>query len=37
LVNLDKDREFLKKGGVFSDELIDAYIELRTGEIDEAG
>jgi glutamine synthetase len=32
---LDKDREFLKKGGVFTDDTIDAYIELKRGEIDE--
>jgi glutamine synthetase len=31
---LDKDREFLKKGGVFSDDLIDAFIALKTEEID---
>ncbi len=29
---LDKDREFLKKGGVFSDDLIEAYIQLKTQE-----
>src|SRR5690606_40495049 len=26
---LDKDRAFLKAGGVFSDDLIDAYIRLK--------
>ena len=26
---LDEDREFLKAGGVFSDDLIDAYIDLK--------
>ena len=26
---LDKDRDFLKAGDVFSDDLIDAYIELK--------
>jgi glutamine synthetase len=30
---LDKDREFLTKGGVFTDELIDAYIELKMQEV----
>jgi glutamine synthetase len=30
---LDKDREFLTAGGVFSDDLIDAYIELKTEEV----
>jgi glutamine synthetase len=30
---LDKDRAFLKKGDVFSDELIDAYIELKMQDI----
>ena len=29
---LNKDREFLKQGGVFSDEQIDAYIALKTKE-----
>jgi len=29
LRNLDKDRAFLTAGGVFSDEMIDAYIELK--------
>jgi len=29
LAALDKDREFLKAGNVFSDDLIDAYIELK--------
>ncbi|MDH3841739.1 MAG: glutamine synthetase, partial [Chromatiales bacterium] len=26
---LDSDRDFLKAGGVFSDDLIDAYIDLK--------
>ena len=30
---LDKDRDFLKAGGVFSDDFIDAYIELKMGEV----
>ena len=30
---LDKDREFLKAGGVFSDDAIDAYIELKQEEV----
>ena len=29
LVNLDKDRTFLKAGGVFDDDFIDSYIELK--------
>ncbi|MHB1219647.1 MAG: type I glutamate--ammonia ligase [Alphaproteobacteria bacterium] len=31
--NLDGDRAFLKKGDVFSDDLIDAYIELKWEEV----
>ncbi|MGZ2505065.1 type I glutamate--ammonia ligase [Rhizobium leguminosarum] len=34
LDNLDKDRDFLKVGGVFDDDLIDAYIELKKEEIE---
>ncbi|QIK38990.1 glutamate--ammonia ligase [Caldichromatium japonicum] len=30
---LDKDRDFLKAGGVFTDDLIDAYIELKMKEV----
>ncbi len=30
---LDKDREFLKAGGVFTDDTIDAYIELKMQEV----
>ena len=30
---LDKDREFLKAGGVFTDDAIDAYIELKMEEV----
>ncbi|MDP5241139.1 type I glutamate--ammonia ligase [Uliginosibacterium sp. 31-16] len=33
LAALDKDREFLTRGGVFSNEFIDAYIELKMGEV----
>ena len=30
---LDSDRDFLKKGGVFTDDQIDAYIELKMEEV----
>jgi len=30
---LDGDREFLRKGDVFTDDLIDGYLELRAGEV----
>jgi len=30
---LDKDREFLTRGGVFTDDVIDAYIELKMEEV----
>ncbi len=33
LSNLDKDREFLLKGDVFSNDLIDSYIELKKEEV----
>ncbi len=33
---LDRDREFLTRGGVFSDEFIDAYIELKMKEVTRA-
>jgi glutamine synthetase len=33
LEHLDKDRAFLTKGGVFTDGLIDAYIELKMQEV----
>jgi len=33
LESLDKNREFLTKGGVFTNELIDAYIELKMQEV----
>jgi glutamine synthetase len=32
LSSLDKDRAFLKAGGVMNDDMIDAYIELRMAE-----
>ncbi|MFN0038428.1 MAG: type I glutamate--ammonia ligase [Burkholderiales bacterium] len=33
LENLDKDRSFLTKGGVFSDDMINAYIDLKMEEV----
>ena len=30
---LNNDREFLTRGGVFSNEMIDAYIELKMEEV----
>ena len=30
---LDADREFLTRGGVFTDSMLDAYIELKTSEL----
>jgi glutamine synthetase len=33
LATLDHDREFLKKGGVFTDDQIDSYIELKNEEV----
>jgi glutamine synthetase len=33
LMNLDKDRDFLKVGGVFDDDFIDSYIELKMQEV----
>ncbi len=33
LMNLDKDRAFLKAGGVFDDDFIDSYIELKMSEV----
>jgi glutamine synthetase len=30
---LDEDREFLKAGGVFTDDVIDAYIDLKMGDV----
>jgi glutamine synthetase len=34
LAALNEDRSFLTAGGVFSDDMIDAYIELKEGEIE---
>jgi glutamine synthetase type I len=33
LEHLDKDRDFLTRGGVFSNDMIDAYIELKMEEV----
>ncbi|MGC9561091.1 MAG: type I glutamate--ammonia ligase [Brachymonas sp.] len=33
LEELDKDRAFLTKGGVFTDSMLDAYIELKMSEV----
>ena len=33
LENLDKDRAFLKKGDVFTDDMIDGYIDLKMAEV----
>ncbi|TVR09916.1 MAG: type I glutamate--ammonia ligase [Salinarimonadaceae bacterium] len=33
LASLDKDRAFLKAGGVFNDDFIDSYIELKMQEV----
>jgi glutamine synthetase len=33
LSNLDKDRDFLKKGDVFNDDFIESYIDLKMQEI----
>ena len=30
---LDADREFLTRGGVFTDEFIDSYIELKMHDV----
>ncbi|MFO1171574.1 MAG: type I glutamate--ammonia ligase [Hyphomicrobiaceae bacterium] len=32
--HLDKDRDFLKKGGVIADDFIDSYIELKMSEVE---
>ncbi|NVK26309.1 MAG: glutamine synthetase, partial [Gammaproteobacteria bacterium] len=34
LAALDADRDFLKAGGVFNDDTIDAYIELKSAEVE---
>ncbi|WP_119395816.1 glutamate--ammonia ligase [Salinibius halmophilus] len=34
LSELDKDREFLTRGGVFTDDMIDAYIALKMEEVE---
>jgi glutamine synthetase len=31
--HLDKDREFLTRGGVFTDDVIDAYIDLKMQDV----
>jgi glutamine synthetase len=33
LTSLDKDRTFLKEGGVFTDDQIDSFIELKMTEV----
>ncbi|MEE8288842.1 MAG: glutamine synthetase, partial [Nitrosomonadaceae bacterium] len=33
LENLDKDRDFLVRGDVFSNDMLDAYIDLKMEEI----
>ena len=33
LAALDSDRDFLKAGNVFSDDLIDGYIDLKMEEV----
>jgi len=33
LDNLDKDRDFLVRGSVFSNDMLDAYIDLKMEEI----
>ncbi len=30
---MDSDREFLTRGGVFSNDMLDAYIELKMAEV----
>jgi glutamine synthetase len=33
LEHLDKDREFLTRGGVFTNDVIDAYMTLKEQEV----
>jgi glutamine synthetase len=33
LDHLNKDRDFLKKGGVFTDDVLDAYVQLKMQEV----
>ncbi len=33
LEHLDRDREFLTRGGVFSNDMIDAFIQLKMDEV----
>jgi glutamine synthetase len=33
LEQLDKDREFLTRGGVFTNDVIDAYMNLKLQEV----
>ena len=33
LASVDKDRTFLKAGGVFNDDFIDSYIELKMQDV----
>jgi glutamine synthetase len=33
LASLDKDRTFLKSGGVFNDDFIESYIELKMQDV----
>ena len=33
LASLDRDREFMTRGGVFTDDMLDAYIELKNEEV----
>ncbi|MBP8127758.1 MAG: glutamine synthetase, partial [Aeromonadaceae bacterium] len=34
LASLDADREFLTRGGVFTDDFIDSYLELKQVDVD---